>query len=454
MAVKSADEWAGRLEFLGIDAEIRRVLAAVKPRIQAVLPQIIDAFYADVRRQPHLMRMFPNEKIMAHARERQLHHWMILFSGTFDQTYVDSTHAIGRVHSMLGLEPRWYLGGYALTLSRLYTALQESYIDRWNPRAAAQKAAEAMRAVNLAVMLDMDLVISTYLEENDARYNAHLRELADQLDRHVRSMVGGVAAAATELDASAREMARTAIATNDRARTAGVAADQASGNVGTVAAASEQLSVSINAIAGQVSQSAGIARTAVSEAGNAGSAMRELADASQRITRIVDLISEIAAQTNLLALNATIEAARAGEAGKGFAVVAGEVKNLASQTARATEDISRQVGEMQDRMGHALAALSAIEGTIREIDGISSTIATAVGEQGEATREIARNVQDAATATAEVADNLSAVTDAAGAVGDMATGLGGASAELSQQAEQLRRGVGEFIATLTGKSAA
>jgi methyl-accepting chemotaxis protein len=437
-----------RLRFLGIDTATCKLLFQAKPIIAKFLPDIIESFYAHLGQWPNMTRMFRDQATMNHAKEHQLRHWMDLFSGDFGPSYFDSVRAIGKVHSTLGLEPRWYLGGYALTLSRLYAALLENQPMTWRPQAHMKQMAELMRAINLAVMLDMDLVISSYLEENADRHNRRLVEIANELDQHVRSMVDGVALAATQLDDNAREMKNTADETNMRAQAAGNAAGQATDSVSHVASASQQLNSSIGEISAQVVQSAQVAKAAVDEVGTVDNSMRELADAASRINHVVDLINEIASQTNLLALNATIEAARAGDAGKGFAVVAGEVKQLAQQTARATEDIIRQVNEMQSRMSSAMDAINSIEATIRNMNHISGAIATAVEQQGAATREIARNVREAATATALVADNVTAVTAASGTVGETAKDLATASKELNHQADALRSGVRRFIEDL------
>ena len=439
----------GRLAFLGLDAQTKATLAAVKPQIAKALPAVIDAFYADMKRWPNMVAMFKNQASMDHAKQRQLQHWLNLFSGSFDESYFDSVRAIGRVHSVLGLEPRWYMGGYAVTLSRLYSVLISGATSRLRPAEAEARLTATLRAVNLAVMLDMDLVISVYLEENAARHARHLDDISRTLDEHVRGMVHGVASAASQLDGNAHRIRDAAVDTSGRAHAAHKAAEQASDNVGTVASASEQLSASIAEIASQVNRSTAVAREAVSEAGNADETIGALADAAHRITQVVDLINDIASQTNLLALNATIEAARAGEAGKGFAVVANEVKQLANQTARATEDIATQVAEMQARMDKAVAAIGGIDRTIREMDQITSTIAAAVEQQGAATREIARNVQLAAMATAEVGDSVSGVEGAANVVGDVASELGAASEDLTLKADGLRLGFDTFIMELS-----
>ncbi len=437
-----------RLAFVGIDAGVRATLAAARPQIAAALPGVIEAFYGDLKRWPEMMKMFRNDAVMRHARERQLEHWLNLFTGRFDEAYFDSVRAIGRVHSVLGLEPRWYLGGYATTLARLYKALVAGSGSRWQPAAAAARLADTMRAVNLAVMLDMDLVISVYLEENAAAHDKRLAGIAAKMNDHVRHTVDGVADAAIRLDGSATILRQAVTDTTQLARSAQTAADRAADNVSSVASASEELSASIGEIVNQVGRSTNVAREAVLEAGNAGSTIGALAEAASRINQVVDLIADIAEQTNLLALNATIEAARAGEAGKGFAVVAGEVKQLANQTARATQDIASQVAEMQARMGKAVEAIATIDRTIREMNQISGAIAAAVEQQGAATAEIARNVQMAAMATAEVGENVSGVAGAANEVGIAAGEVGTASTSLSREAEGLRQGFDAVIVEL------
>jgi methyl-accepting chemotaxis protein len=213
-----------------------------------------------------------------------------------------------------------------------------------------------------------------------------------------------------------------------------------------VATATEELSSSIAEITRQVTQSARIAGQAVEESSRTTSTVRGLAEGAAKIGDVVKLINDIAGQTNLLALNATIEAARAGEAGKGFAVVAAEVKNLATQTAKATEEIAAQVGMIQQATGNSVAAIEGIGGTIGQINEIATTIASAVEEQGAATQEISRNVQQASAGTQEVSSNIGGVSQAAAETGAAASQVLSAADELSRQAETLRKEVGTFLA--------
>lgn len=223
------------------------------------------------------------------------------------------------------------------------------------------------------------------------------------------------------------------------------AAEEASVNVQTVAAAAEELSCSIEEINRQVGESSKIASDAVSKADANIATIKGLEEASNRIGEVVGLISDIAEQTNLLALNATIEAARAGEAGKGFAVVASEVKNLANQTAKATEEISGQVDEMQSVTKTAVVAIEAIGKTIESMNEISVSISTAIDEQGTATQEISRNVQEASAGTAEVTSNMQGVSEASTQTGNSSQQVLEASEGLARQANDMRKSVEEFI---------
>ena len=274
---------------------------------------------------------------------------------------------------------------------------------------------------------------------------AEMAALADDFEASVKHVVERLSSAAAEMQATARKMAENASETSTQSTTVAVASGEATSNVETVAAAAEQLSASISEISRQVNESAKIAGRAVDEAGRTNTTVRGLAAAAARIGEVVKLINEIASQTNLLALNATIEAARAGEAGKGFAVVASEVKNLASQTARATEEIAAQIGAIQSSTAEAVAAIDTIGGTIGQINSIASSIATAVEQQGSATAAIARNVNDAARGTQQVSSTISRVTQAAEDTGRAAQHVLTLSSDLSEQADALRAQMERFL---------
>lgn len=275
-----------------------------------------------------------------------------------------------------------------------------------------------------------------------------MNRMANEFEASVRGVVDSVSTASQELQHSAQAMTQTAEQTNQQSNTVAEASGRATSNVQTVAAAAEQLSASIAEISRQVSQANTIASKAVAEAAQTNQSVQGLSAAAQAIGDVVKLISDIAGQTNLLALNATIEAARAGEAGRGFAVVASEVKNLASQTARATEEIANKIGEIQSATGHSVAAIQGIGSVIDEISHISSTIAAAIEQQTAATMEIARNVQEASQGTTEVSVNIAGVSQAAGDTGKAAEQVLMAASGLGQQSEILREQVNRFISLI------
>ena len=269
--------------------------------------------------------------------------------------------------------------------------------------------------------------------------------LADSFEKNIGGIVDVVASASTEMLSTSEAMAASAEETSAQGATVATAAQQASANVQTAASAAEELSASIAEISRQVEESAKISQSAVEEAKRTNETVEGLSAAGQKIGEVVELISDIASQTNLLALNATIEAARAGEAGKGFAVVASEVKNLANQTAKATDEIGSQIASLQGVTKEAATAIAGIGETIGKISEIATAIASAVEEQHAATGEIANNVQEAASGTQEVTSNIEGVNTASQQSGAAAADVQKAAGELSTQAETLRGEVDKFL---------
>ncbi|WP_409564724.1 methyl-accepting chemotaxis protein [Methylobacterium sp. J-067] len=281
--------------------------------------------------------------------------------------------------------------------------------------------------------------------EAEMRRKAELAQLADAFEQTVGAVLSSVASAAAELQATASSMSGIAADTARQSTTVAAAANQAAANVNTVAAAAEELGASVDEIARQVSGSEDLAGQAVTEADQTAMLVQELSEAVRKIGDVVSMISAIASQTNLLALNATIEAARAGEAGRGFAVVAAEVKELANQTARATEDITKQIGRIQGATVSAVGAIDGIRHRIQEINAVASSIAAAVQQQGAATQEIVRNVTEAAAGTGEVTSNITGVARASEETGAAATQVLTAASDLSRQSEHLGGEVTRFL---------
>jgi methyl-accepting chemotaxis protein len=278
-------------------------------------------------------------------------------------------------------------------------------------------------------------------EERQAR----LDTLTSDFDSTISTSLDTVSSASTEMRSAAESMASTAEETSRQSQAAAAASEQASTNVQTVSAAAEEMSSSVNEIARQVAQSAQMAKDAVDEAEKTNQSVQSLAEGSQKIGEVVELISDIASQTNLLALNATIEAARAGDAGKGFAVVASEVKSLATQTAKATEDIAAQISSIQTATDESVTAIEGIGKKITEMDEVSTAIASAIEEQGAATGEISNNSRQASAGTQEVLSNIAGVNQAASETGTAAGQVLDSAGDLAKQSELLRAEVDKFL---------
>jgi len=275
-----------------------------------------------------------------------------------------------------------------------------------------------------------------------------IETLAGAFDIAVGRRTTALADAAHDMETTAATMRATAEQTDTRSTTVAAAAETTSANVQTVAAAAEQLAASVQDIARQVAHSAKIAGRAAEDARGTDATVQKLMAGAQKIGEVVTIIHTIAEQTNLLALNATIEAARAGEAGKGFAVVASEVKALANQTGRATEEIDGQIVQIQEATQQAVAAIRGITGTIGEIDQIAAGIAASVEEQSATTQEIARSVQQAAAGTVEVSSTIAGVKQGATETGAAAGQVLEAARQLSRQTAGLTGEVDQFIAAV------
>lgn len=285
-------------------------------------------------------------------------------------------------------------------------------------------------------------------DKGRAERRQSMLDLADKFEQSVMALVEGVSTSANGMEHAASGMSETAADTSQQSEAVANAAQQASSNAQMVASAAEELSSSVREITGQTNQSSAAARDAVTRTDNASKDVAQLVEAAEKIGEVVKLINEIAEQTNLLALNATIEAARAGDAGRGFAVVASEVKSLANQTAKATQEISDQVSGMQNATNLAVNAMDEIKGIIGDIEATSVSIASAVEEQDASTQEIARNVSEVSTGTEEVTSNIHTVNQGATTTGQAAAEVLTAAQTLTQQSDDLRGQVVDFLKTI------
>ena len=435
-----------RLDFIGIDRATKEALRELRPLISKAVPGLLDQFYKHLAKYPEVAKLFANQAAVHHAKQAQIAHWGAIADAKFDGAYVQSVTRIGQAHSKLGIEPRWYIAGYSLIVTGLLKAIETDMAESWFASSAARDKKVAMQAaITRAAMLDMDLSISVYLDT--AREGQHLavRKIADDFEATVGQIINNVSSASHELEAAAGTLTKTAEKTQHLSTSAASASTQVSANVQSVASAAEEMTSSVNEIGRQVTQSTGIAEEAVRQVEQTDAGISELSRTAARIGDVLKLITSIAAQPTLLALNATIEAARAGDAGRGFAVVASEVKALASQTAKATEDIGQQIEGIQSATHASVASIKRIGGTIKQISEIAAGIAAAVEQQGAAAGQISRNVQAVAGGTAKVAGIIGDVCLGANATGAASAQVLSCAHSLSKESSRLKQELETFL---------
>ena len=431
-----------RLDFINMDGAARDALISLKPVIDRSIGDAMNAFYGRVREFPEVSRFFSGEQMFASAQRRQEQHWGVVASAGYGEQYVRNVRAIGEAHARLGLEPRWYIGGYALITERLVKAV---LADLW-PKTrlglgagSPERAGAALSALIKAVLLDMDFALSIYIETLETRRaeaeatrhaaEAEQTRLVEALGRALERLAAGdlasrmdedVApqfaklkddynAAADALQQTLRSVSQTTASIRSGTDEIALASDDLSRRTEQQAAGLEETAAALDELTATVRKSAAGARkasdlvaTARTEAEHSGAVMREAVDAmdgisrsSSQIGQIIGVIDEIAFQTNLLALNAGVEAARAGDAGKGFAVVASEVRALAQRSAEAAREIKglisasgAQVGEGVRLVGDTGEALHRIVERVAEIDLLVSEIAASSAEQATGLNEV------------------------------------------------------------------
>ncbi len=440
--IKTNQQLGERLDFLGLGSEQRQTLAGLKGVITGSLEASLDAFYAKARAVPETAKFFSSEAHIQHAKSMQVKHWSRIASGTFDDSYTQAVTAIGRTHAKLGLEPRWYIGGYALVLEGIITSVIESELKGIFAEKKARKLKDALTVTVKAALLDMDYSISVYLEALAAerqKVEAEQVQMKQEQD-HILELLNNALAKLANGDLTSTITEKTApqfeglmasfntalgnlsdafsqivneankisgntqeltSATDDMARRT----EQQAAALEETAAAVEEITT-ISRLSAQRSEEAKVmvessaveaarSREVVMEAVNAMSAIET---SSQKITQIIAVIDEISFQTNLLALNAGVEAARAGEAGKGFAVVAQEVRELAQRSATAAKEIKTLIAKSSADVMQGVSLVNKTGESLNTIGNKVDSINEHIASLTKAAQEQSMGIQEISAA--------------------------------------------------------
>jgi methyl-accepting chemotaxis protein len=431
-----AGELAARLANYAIDERARGLLRGLRPIVEPLIEPALDEVIAGTTRLAHVAALWARHG--ADMKRIEAGQFRAVLSASFDASYLEQSRETVRAESALGFESRARMNCAAALLRAGAEALARKY----PVTAAAAKRTSLLARVMLFDLATTSTLHLASIEEAAAARRKAIEDAVGEFDQVIGGVVLSIKEASRALTTTSATMQQITEGTIRRMASASAAAAETTRSVEQTVAATRELSSSIREIGQQTTRGQAMARTAAADADRSQATIRSLNEAAERIGSVVQVISQIAAQTNLLALNATIEAARAGEAGKGFAVVAAEVKTLASQTSRATEEISQQIAAIQHATKGAVDEITSIAGSIHQMTEASGSIAAAVEEQGQTTQIIAASIDKTAGNTAQASAEIQSVEQAARQGAGAVEEIGGWTARLSARAEDLEQRVG------------
>jgi methyl-accepting chemotaxis protein len=429
----------------GIDEAVLEAARGLQPFLEQHLDGVLERFYGYAKDRPELAAFFHSPEVMRHARAKQGEHWKHMFSGRIDADYLASVQRIAQAHVRIGLPLDWYVAGYSRVAADLH-GLLISHGSRWF--GAGLRIARQADAIDRLLLLDINLTVEVYLRQQRASFEQRQNAIRARFDELVRDEFAALASAEAQLAGQVRDgVARVdeELAAIDAVRRT---TDEMASGTQTIASAVEELSASFAEINDQAHRSAQLIADAMRVAEDTQAQVTGLTQVTDQIGEVLHLINDIAGQTNLLALNATIEAARAGEAGKGFAVVANEVKSLASQTAKATDDIAGRVQQMRGAVERMVKSIGDIGGAIGAARDASVAIAGAVEQQTAVANEISQTLARAATSAAQSVDSGDALERMGQESAEAIHSIARLTEETGRHVARIQAGLGQFLQEL------